>query len=567
VAELTITAGLYQPRIEAALAEMAAHNVLGRIWQAEPDYTLWKPDPTEISNRLGWLTVAARMRGSLAEIHGLAAAARADGYTDVLLLGMGGSSLAPDVFRRTFDVPAGALRVHVLDSTDPVAVLEVDRQLDLARTLIIVATKSGGTVETISAFKYFYNRVMETAGAGEAGGHFVAITDDGSSLAAIGQKHRFRHIFLNDPNIGGRYSVMSHFGMVPAALAGIDTGRLLARAEEAAGACGPAVQAGQNPAARLGVFMSELALAGRDKLAFIISPPISSFGDWVEQLVAESTGKEGAGILPVVGETAGAPGVYGEDRAFAYLRLDGDDTFDAAVTALEQAGHPVARLSLRDVYDLGAQFFVWELATAIAGHRLGINPFDQPNVEAAKVLARRMVAGFTQTGRLPEQSPDLTDGDIAVYGAAARGDMAGALAAFLGQAQPGDYLAVQAYLTPGPEADRALGALQAALRDRTQLAATVGYGPRFLHSTGQLHKGDGGRGLFIQITADAAQDAPIPDEAGRPDSSMSFGVLIAAQAMGDRQALIDAGRRVIRFHLTGDAIAGLRRLADACAGT
>ncbi len=309
--------------------------------------------------------------------------------------------------------------------------------------------------------------------------------------------------------------------------------------------------AGDNNGARLGAIIGALAQAGRDKVTLVTSPAIASFGDWVEQLIAESTGKEGKGVLPVVGEPLGPPDVYGGDRLFVYLRLEGDDTHDAAIQALEDAGHPVVRLRLNDLYDLGGQFFLWEMATAVAGHLLGINPFDQPDVESAKVLARKMVAEYKQQGTLS-----------AVEAAPLTG---AALDRFLAQAQAGDYVALQAYVQPTAETGAALAALRVRLRDRTGLATTVGYGPRFLHSTGQLHKGDAGHGLFIQFTADAPRDAAIPDEAGLPESSISFGVLKMAQVLGDRQALLDAGRRVIRFHLGDDVVGGLKRLTEAMA--
>ena len=381
----------------------------------------------------------------------------------------------------------------------------------------------------------------------------MAITDPGSRLADLAERYGFRATFLNDPNIGGRYSALSYFGLVPAALIGVDVPTLLDRAMTAtcnSESCNCPVE-GDNNGAWLGAILGELTKAGRDKVTIIASPAtaITSFGDWVEQLIAESTGKEGRGILPVVGEPLGSPDVYGDDRLFVHLRLNDDETHDAAVQALEEAGHPVVRLRLGDRYDLGGQFFLWEMATAVAGHRLGINPFDQPNVEAAKMLVRNMVAEYTETGALPRgETTPLT---------------AEALNEFLAQAQPGDYITLQAYVQPTAETDAALLALRAWLRDRYRLATTVGYGPRFLHSTGQLHKGDAGHGLFIQFTADDPRDAPIPDQAGSPDSTMTFGVLKMAQALGDRQALLDAGRRVIRFHLEDDVVGGLKRLAGA----
>jgi transketolase len=539
--------GPYQAAVDAALAEMARDRVMARIWAH--DYTVWKPAPTEIANRLGWLQAAGVMSGNVHRLEALAQAARADGYTHALLLGMGGSSLAPEVFRKTFGVKEGYLDLAVLDSTDPGAVLAYAEGLDMARTLFIVATKSGGTVETLSFFKFFYNRVADAVGADRAGQHFLAITDPGSKLAHLAERYRFRATFLNDPNIGGRFSALSYFGLVPAALVGVDVPQLLDRALEAMCSCESCVAAADNPGAWLGAILGELAKLGRDKVTFAISPAIASFGDWGEQLIAESTGKEGQGILPVVGEPLGPPTVYSNDRLFIYLRLDGDDTHDAAIQALEEAGHPVVRLRQHDLYGLGAGFFLWEMATAVAGHRLGINPFDQPNVEAAKVLARQMVAEYGEKGALPAGESAPLTGE--------------ALEQFLSQAQIGDYVALQAYVQPTAETDAALLALRTRLRDWFKLATTVGYGPRFLHSTGQLHKGDAGRGLFIQFTADDPRDVPIPDEAGEPDSSMTFGVLKMAQALGDRQALLDAGRRVIRFHLGTDVVGGLKKLTEA----
>jgi glucose-6-phosphate isomerase len=496
---------------------------------------------------------------------------RGDGYTHALLLGMGGSSLAPEVFRKTFGVKDGYLDLAVLDSTDPGAVLAHAERLDPEKTLFIVSTKSGGTVETLSFFKFFYNWTASALGTDKAGDHFIAITDPGSSLADVAATYNFRTTFLNDPNIGGRYSALSYFGLVPAALVGIDLGILLGRAMTAAcncESCNCPVD-GNNIGGRLGAIMGELARTGRDKVTFLTSAEISSFGDWVEQLIAESTGKEGKGILPVVGEAAGAPEVYGNDRLFAYLRLGDDETHDSAARALEEAGHPVVWIRLDDLYDLGSQFFIWEMATAVAGSRLGINPFDQPNVEAAKVIARKMVAAYQEEGTLPELVPILESGDISVYGDSAAESISDALKKFLALANPGkndalgrSYIAIQAYIRPTPEADNAIHELRTKLRARYAMAVTTGYGPRFLHSTGQLHKGDAGNGLFIQLTSDMPEDAPVPDEAGSDGSSITFGVLKNAQALGDRQALLDAGRDVIRFHLGKDVPGALRQLIE-----
>ena len=514
----------YQGLVDAAVGELNARDVLARIHAL--DFTVWKPVPEEISNRLGWLTIAERMEETVGEMVALRHTLQASGYTDVLLLGMGGSSLAPELFSLTFGHDHAGLALSVLDSTDAAAVRHYAATLDPRTTLYIVATKSGGTVETLSFFKYFYNETVAAVGAADAGSHFVAITDPGSSLVTLAETYGFRHTFSNDPDIGGRYSALSYFGLLPAALVGVDVPRLLAGAQSVA----------DDAAALLGAVIGELAKAGRDKLTLVTSPALASFGDWVEQLVAESLGKDGTGVLPVVGEPLGPPAVYGADRLFVQLTLGDDAADSAALRRLNEAGHPLVRIALADRYDLGAQMVLWELATAVAGARMGVQPFDQPNVEAAKISAKKMVAAYMETGALPA-------GDAQPYSRQA-------LDAFLAQAQPGDYIALQAYVQPTAAAAAALAALRSALRDETRLATTVGFGPRFLHSTGQLHKGDGGRGLFVQFTASLGPDAPIPDKAGAAASTMGFNTLKLAQALGDGEALRQAGRRLIRFHLT-----------------
>ncbi len=548
--------GAYQPAVDAALEEMAAGRIVSRIWSH--DHTVWKPEPNEITNRLGWLTIPDRMLEQRHELTELAENIFEEGVSDILVLGMGGSSLAPEVFGKVFGGQVGGMpRLAVLDSTDPSAVLAHATRLDPARTLFIVSTKSGGTVETLSFFKYFHNWTAQALGYRTAGRHFVAITDSGSRLHTIAKERGFRATLLNNPNIGGRYSALSYFGLVPAALIGVDVESLLDRSLAMARNCGPrnGSPIGDNHGAWLGAILGELARAGRDKVTFITPPRLASFGDWLEQLIAESTGKDGKGILPVVGEPVGEPDVYADDRLFVYLRLDGHDTDDRAVQALREAGHPVVCLRLRDRYDLGQQFFLWEMATAIACARLAVNPFDQPNVEAAKVLARQAVAAYRKTGEFPQDEPTPPSTE--------------ALTAFLALAQPGDpstgsgrsYVALQAYVQPTPETSGALLEVRTRIRDTRKLATTVGYGPRFLHSTGQLHKGDMGNGLFIQFTSDPLRDVAIPDEAGSSASSMTFGLLKMAQALGDKKALLDNGRSVIRFHLGSDVVGGLTRLA------
>lgn len=519
--------------VNDAVSEMQKKNILERIWQH--DYTVWSSEPTEITNRLGWLHTPKDMAAEVAHINQFVAEVQAAGFTEVMLLGMGGSSLAPELFAKTFAHNGKGLKLRVLDSTDATAVKTYAQTADLAHTLFIVSTKSGGTVETFSFFKYFYNRVAELVGSDKVGSHFVAITDPGSGLVKTAEKYNFRQTFENNPNIGGRYSVISFFGLVPAALVGVDVAQLLQRTQAATQSAVPL---------RLGAILGTMAQAGRDKVTLVTSEPIASFGDWVEQLIAESTGKNGKGILPVVGEPVLGPSGYGADRLFVYLRLD--NTHDTAVVQLEQAGQPVVRFDLRDLYDLGAQFFIWELATAVAGHLIGIQPFDQPNVESAKVLARKMVAAYQESGKLPQlDSAEPT---------------AANLNTFIAQAQPGDYIAIQAYVPPTAKTDALLQQLRTQLLEKTKCATTVGYGPRFLHSTGQLHKGDAGNGLFIQFTSEPQKDIAVPDTAGEAASGISFGVLKIAQALGDAQALLDENRRLIRFDLGTDVNGKLQKL-------
>ena len=553
----------YQPRIDKASIELHAQNSVQRIWQH--DHTVWKSEPKEITNRLGWLESPESMQAHIQEIGDFVSEVRESGLSNILLLGMGGSSLAPEVYSRSFGRKDGYLDLAVLDSTDPGAVLAADRQLDLSKTLFIVSSKSGGTIETLSFFKYFYHRVAGKVGEDHAGKHFIAITDPGSGLQAMAKESRFRKTFINDPDIGGRFSALSHFGLVPAALIGVDLSKLLESANAMAHQCqkNNPVQ-DENPGARLGVIMGELAKAGRDKVTLILSPQIASFGAWVEQLIAESTGKEGVGILPVATEPVCPADVYSHDRLFVYFRFADDTTYDAAARDLAAAGHPVLRYDLRNVCELGSEFFKWEFATAVACWRLGLNPFDQPNVESAKTQARKMVAEFQQKGILPVLTPSFSESGITVYSDIDSDNLAGTLHDFLEQAsRPGSYCALHAFILPASSNEKALRLLATTIRDKYRLATTYGYGPRFLHSTGQLHKGDSGNGLFIQITANMPSDAAIPDEAGSEASSISFGVLKSAQALGDRQALLDCGRQVVRLDLGDDIVGGLERLADA----
>ncbi|MEA2013853.1 MAG: transaldolase, partial [Thermodesulfobacteriota bacterium] len=430
------------------------------------------------------------------------------------------------------------------------------------KTLFIVSSKSGTTTETLSFLKYFYNWTADRLAARKAGDHFIAITDPGSPLAELADHYSFRDTYINAPDIGGRFSALSYFGLVPAALMGADIKQILDSSLDMEKRCREDnfSAEGGNPGVILGTVIGMLAGSGRDKLTIITSPQIASFGNWVEQLIAESTGKSGKGILPVVGESVGLPGVYGTDRVFVYLKMAGDESHDRAVGVLEDAGNPVIRLYIDDLYDLGGQFFLWEMATAVASCLLNVNPFDQPDVEWAKVQTLRMMAKYTKNGILPHEDPVLSSGGITVYGDVKADTPEEALAEFLSRGRAGDYVAIQAFLQPADETDRILGELKKRIRDRYALATTAGYGPRYLHSTGQLHKGDAGRGLFVQFTADDMRDAPIPDEMGSGKSSATFSVLKRAQAVGDYRALLDAGRRVIRFHLSEDVSGGIKKL-------
>ena len=511
--------GAFEKAVRKTLERFRDEKIVSRIW--DRDHTVWSENPKEIANRLGWLFSPEVMKDAVPEMRAFIDEVKAAGYSKALLLGMGGSSLAPEVFKETFGVRKGYLDLTVLDSTDPGAVLDTAEKHPPEKTLYIVSTKSGGTVETASFMKFFYNRAVEALGKDEAGRHFIAITDKGSSLEDWAGRLHFRKVFFNDPDIGGRYSALSYFGLVPAALLGADVELLLERGKAAASNAkiGGVEVLTENASALLGAAMGEAAKAGRDKLTFILSSPIAHFGAWVEQLIAESTGKEGVGILPVVGEALLAPEFYKDDRIFVHIRLDKDDENAAEVKALEDAGHPVLRIQVNDPYDIGGQFFLWETATAVAGMVLGINPFDQPNVESAKVLAKEMMAAYHKEGALPKLSPTIAEDGLTVYTPFKVAHVDDAIGALIETAEKepsgGSYVAIQAYLKPDPKTDAALEELRTVVMKRSKAAVTVGYGPRFLHSTGQLHKGDAGRGLFIQFTAANIEDADIPDEPGK----------------------------------------------------
>ncbi len=534
-----------EARVRATLGEWAAAGKVRRLWAR--DATLWTD--TDEASWLGWLGIVEDQLARVDHLRRVAEDARAGGFTDALLLGMGGSSLCPEVLTETFGALEGHPRLHVLDSTDPAQIRAFERKIDLAKTLFIVSSKSGSTLEPNIFKQYFFDRAKQVVGAERVGSRFIAITDHGSQLQRVAEADRFRHICFGLPSIGGRYSALSDFGMVPAAIMGLDVARLLGRATAMASACAARVPVAENPGAALGVILGVLAKHGRDKVTLIASPGIRDLGAWLEQLLAESTGKKGVGLIPVDREPAGAPAVYGADRLFVYLRLASapDLAQDAQVAALEAAAQPVVRITLEDPYDLGAEFFRWEFATAVAGAILGVNPFDQPDVEASKIATRRLTDDYEMTGALPPDSLTRV-GDAS---------LTATLATRLRTIRPGDYVALLAYVEMNAAHEAELQAIRRAVRDRYRVATCLGFGPRFLHSTGQAYKGGPNTGVFLQITYDDAADVPVP---GR---RYTFGVVKAAQARGDLQVLAERGRRALRVHLGKDVTGGLAVLRTA----
>lgn len=526
----------------------------------ERDASLWSREPEQqaaIANRLGWVTVHATMTERAPELREFAQEAQEGGYTHVVLLGMGGSSLAPEVFQETFGPGPGSPPLTVLDTTDPASILAIERSLDLPRTLFIVSSKSGTTIETMSLLRYFAARVRAARGDGGVLDNFVAITDPETPLSKQADQEGFRRCFLNPPDIGGRYSALSYFGLVPAAAIGLDIDRLLEGA-----------QALDQPAAvELGATLGAMAREGRDKITFLPAPALRSFGAWAEQLLAESTGKQGKGLIPVDGEPAGPPEVYGNDRLFVRLRLAGQpDGLDSPVRAIQAAGHPVVTIEMNDVYGLGAEFRRWEIATAAAGALLGINPFDEPNVQESKDNTLAVLRESSRAEHVPDPPPLAAADGLSLYCDAETAEALGGAADGIGpmvarhfrRGRAGDYLATMAYFQRSEKHDRLLTRMRTALRDATRLATTVGYGPRFLHSTGQLHKGGPPTGVFLQLTADDPVDLPIPGE-----PAYGFSKLKQAQALGDLRALQSRGRPVVRVHLGAALDAGLERLADS----
>jgi len=556
--------------VKATIADWQSRGTMQHLWQR--DARLWTG--SDENQWLGWLDIVEEQIAQHDQLQKIAKEVQSRGFQHVLLLGMGGSSLCPEVLRMTFGRITHFPTLHVLDSTDPAQVKALEHQIDIPKTLFIVSSKSGSTLEPNIFKQYFFERTKQAVGAVKVGSCFMAITDPGSKMQQVAEADRFLHVFFGRPSIGGRYSALSNFGMIPAAVMGLDTKKFLARAAEMVRACGVGGTVDANPGALLGIILGTAANTGRDKVTIITSPGISDLGAWLEQLLAESTGKVGKGIIPVDRETLTTPELYGSDRVFVYVRLesgaevDADADQDAKVAAIEKAGHPVVRITMADIYDLGAEFFRWEIATAVAGSIIGINAFNQPDVEASKIATRNLTSAYEKTGSLPGEKPVVEDGGIKLFAdeinaaelsKAANGNksLAAYLKAHLARVNAGDYFAVLGYIQMNAENEASLQSLRHLVRDKKRVATCLGFGPRFLHSTGQAYKGGPNSGVFLQITCDDSVELPVPGQ------KYTFGIVKAAQARGDFQVLADRGRRALRVHLGSNLKAGLGTLQAA----
>lgn len=557
-----------QQAVNATIKDWQTNEKVNRLWKG--DTALWTRDAED--KWLGWLRIAQEQSNELTPLTNFAKDVAKAGFTHALLLGMGGSSLCPEVLKLTFGKQPGHPELHVLDSTDPAQIKAIEKQIDIRKTLFIVASKSGSTLEPNIFKQYFFDLAEKAAGKGNAGKQFVAITDPGSKMQQVAEGDHFRHVFFGVPSIGGRYSALSNFGLVPAAVMGLDVRRLLDRTEEMVQACAATVPADQNPGVILGACLGTLAKLGRNKITIVISPKIYDLGAWLEQLLAESTGKQGKGLIPVNREKLGGPEVYGNDRLFVYLRLanDNNGAQQKQLDLLKKAGQPVVTIDIADIYDIGQEFFRWEIATAVAGSILGINPFDQPDVEASKVATRELTEEYEKTGKLPQEKATLEENGIKLFTddgnaqklrqlAGSQATLSALLRAHLSQLNAGDYFALLGYIQMNAENEDKLQAIRDIVRDRERVATCLGFGPRFLHSTGQAYKGGPNSGVFLQITCDDANDLPAPGQ------KYTFGVVKAAQARGDFQVLAERGRRVLRVHLSADVKSGLEKLGKAIA--
>jgi glucose-6-phosphate isomerase len=548
--------------VDLAAADWHSNLKIERFWQKDP--TLWTSDGEE--KWMGWLDIVERQQKDIGTFAALAGEIKSADFQTVLLIGMGGSSLCPEVLAKTFGRMPEFPGLRIIDSTDPVQVWEVRNEINLPDTLFVVSSKSGSTLEPNILKQYFFQQVKDAVGD-EAGSHFIAITDPGSNMEKVAKDDNFRYIFYGDPEIGGRYSALSNFGVVPATLAGLNVGKLLDEAGKAVAEAKLAAPA--NPAVQLGLILGTAHNAGLDKITIFTSPELHDLGAWLEQLIAESTGKLGKGITPVDREAIAPPSAYGNDRVFAYIKLAGttDSSQDSAVAALAASGHPVISIEISDLYELFGQIFTWEIATAVAGSVMGINPFNQPDVESAKIETRNLTSEYEKTGTLPVREPVLVDKAVKLYAtpayasalqaAAPSQTLAGYLRAHLSQLHPGDYFATLAFLPMFDAHERVIQGFRLKVRDKKRVATCLGFGPRFLHSTGQDYKGGPNTGVFLQITADHPRDVDIPGQ------RYSFGIVIDAQAAGDLAVLESRGRRALRVHLGADLLLGLPALAAA----
>ncbi len=556
----------FDKAVKTSLSDWRANGKMRKLWSG--DASLWTG--SDEANWLGWLNITDDQLAHSHHLTDFADEIAKEGFDTALLLGMGGSSLCPEVMTMTYGKIKGHPELRVLDSTDPAQVKYVESKIDPAKTLFIVSSKSGSTLEPNIFKDYFYELTKKKVGADKVGRHFAAVTDPGSKMEKVATQDKFRHIFHGLASIGGRYSALSDFGLVPAAVMGLDMTRFLNNTEEMVHACTPSVPVDLNPGAVLGAILGTLGRQGHDKVTIFCSPGIGDLGAWLEQLLAESTGKEGKGLIPVDREEIGAPDVYGDDRIFCYLRLETapDKSQDAKVDALEKAGHPVVRINVADIYDLGQEMFRWEIATAVAGSILGINPFNQPDVEASKIETRDITQAYEKTGKLPAEKPIFEEGGIKLFtdernaanlmkAAGSDKTLAGILKAHLNQLGRGDYFALLAYVQMNDEHDKPLQSMRHAVRDKKHVATCLGFGPRFLHSTGQAYKGGPNSGVFLQLTCDDAKDVEIPN------ARYTFGVVKAAQARGDFQVLAKRNRRALRVHLPADVEGGLKTLQAA----
>jgi transaldolase/glucose-6-phosphate isomerase len=547
--------------VATALDDWKKNDKVARMWKG--DASVWTG--ADEGKWLGWLTVTEEQLAKIEALKNIATDIAKSGYQHAVLLGMGGSSLCPEVMRMTFGKIPGHPEMHVLDSTDPAQIKALESKLDLSSTVCIVSSKSGGTLEPNIFKQYFFQQVKNKVGPAEVGNRFIAVTDPGSKMQHVAEADKFRKIFMGLPSIGGRYSALSNFGMVPAAVMGVNVVKFLNSTEEMVKACGATVSAGDNPGVILGAILGAAANQGRDKVTIVASPGIFDLGAWLEQLLAESTGKIGKGIIPVDREDLGKPDVYGQDRVIAYLRLDhaSDAAQDAAIDALEKSGQPVVRIGLPDIYNLGQEFFRWEIATAVAGAIIGINAFNQPDVEASKIETKKLTSEYEEKGHLPPETPFFEADGLKLYAddknaAALKGaSLVEVLKKHLDRVHASDYFGVLGYVPMNEQNEKTLQSLRMGVRDKKKVATVLGFGPRFLHSTGQAYKGGPNSGVFLQITHDHADDIPVPDQ------KYTFGVVQAAQARGDFAVLAERGRRALRVHLGPDVHAGLTKLSAA----